>query len=136
MSGSVTTGECFCGSITYEINGPLPKARACHCSRCRKAFNGASSAVCWVAPGTFRWTGGGDNLSTYMNREGVGLGFCRTCGSTLCGLYRDDVVCVTLGTMNGDPDIEIGEHIFVGSKAAWDEIGGRAAQFEAFPPER
>jgi hypothetical protein len=30
---------------------------------------------------------------------------------------------VTLGTVNGDPDIEFEYHIYVGSKARWDHIG-------------
>jgi len=49
----------------------------------------------------------------------------------LCGLYEGNVMGVTLGTINGDPGIEIERHIFVGSKAPWDQIGGIAQQFEA-----
>lgn len=30
------TGACFCGEITYEVNGVLCDARSCHCSRCRR----------------------------------------------------------------------------------------------------
>ena len=37
---------------------------------------------------------------------------------------------VTLGTVDGDPGVEIERHIFVGSKAPWDHIGGSARQFE------
>jgi hypothetical protein len=37
---------------------------------------------------------------------------------------------VTLGTVDGDPGVEIERHIFVGSKAHWDHIGGPAQQFE------
>lgn len=130
---SVTTGGCFCGGIAYRIEGPLPDARACHCSRCRKAFNGASSAVTWVEPGTFAWTQGRDMLTEYINQQGFGLGFCRKCGSTLCGIWQGGVVCVTLGTLDGDPPVKIGEHIFTGSKAGWDMIGGNAPQFEERP---
>lgn len=127
------TGECFCGDIRYEIRGPLAPARSCHCSRCRKAFSGAGSAMSRVDPAAFAWTRGETLLRTYVNRDGIGLGFCGTCGTTLCGLSNGEVMGVTLGSLNGDPEVTIGQHIFVDSKAAWDEIGGNAPQFGAWP---
>ena len=39
-------------------------------------------------------------------------------------------------TLNGDPGVKITEHIFVGSKASWDEIGGIAPQFDTDPPTK
>jgi hypothetical protein len=123
-------GECFCGAIRYEIDGSLTNARACHCSRCRKAFSGGSSAFAeFTNPGEFRWVSGEDKLKQYTSKQGWGLGFCSVCGSTLCGIYRGVVKGVTLGTVDGDPGVEIKAHIFVGSKAAWDHIGGSAPQF-------
>src|SRR5215469_3911115 len=128
------TGGCFCGRVRYQITAPLRNARSCHCSRCRKAFSGAGSAYAEVAPNSFAWTSGSDNLSTYRAQPEWGLCFCRTCGSTLCGLHGDDVHGVTLGTVDGDPGITITMHIFTGSKAPWDHIGGEAPQYPEFPP--
>ena len=127
------TGECFCGDIKYEIEPPLGEARSCHCSRCRKAFSGAGSAVVFVNPEHFRWVQGEDQLSTYMSMKNAGLGFCRRCGTTLCGIIDGRVALVTLGTLNGDPGITLSKHIFVGSKAGWDEIGGTAPQHDTWP---
>ena len=128
------TGECFCAAVTYELDGELENGRCCHCSRCRKAFSGASSAYAELAPGsTLRWTGAAP--ATYGNSEGWQIGFCGTCGSTLCGMWAGEVHGLTLGCVNGDPGITIDAHLFVGSKAPWDHIGGDAPQFEAFPPE-
>lgn len=127
------TGECFCGDIRYEIAAALAPARSCHCSRCRKAFSGAGSAMSRVDPASFTWTQGAALLRTYVNRDGIGLGFCGKCGSTLCGLANGEVVGITLGTLNDDPKVSIGQHIFVDSKAGWDDIGGTAPQFEAWP---
>lgn len=128
------TGECFCGALRYEINAPLSRARACHCSRCRKAFSGASSAFAELSSKeSFRWVSGEDQLQQYTSQEGWGIGFCGTCGSTLCGLYQGQDMGITLGTVNGDPGIEIGEHIFVDSRAPWDHIGGTAPQFPEWP---
>ncbi|WP_437659667.1 GFA family protein [Sorangium sp. So ce1182] len=128
-------GGCFCGSIRYQIEGALQHARACHCSRCRKAFSGASSAYAEVAAGsTFRWIAGEDKLTRHMSGHGWGLAFCSACGSTLCGMFGDQVHGVTLGCIDGDPGVKIEMHIFVGSKAPWDHIAGDAPQFEERPP--
>lgn len=127
------TGECFCAAIGYQIRGPLAPARSCHCSRCRKAFSGAGSAMAPVDPHSFRWVRGEDLLQTYVGQHGHGIGFCRRCGTTICGLFDGHVRGITLGTLDGDPDVKIADHIFVGSKANWDEICGDAPQFDAWP---
>lgn len=114
------SGECFCGGITYEISGKLRDARSWHCSRCRKAFSSQASAYALVNADEFAWRTWEELLTSYVHDYGFGLRFCRRCGSTLCGTFEGVVYGVTLGCVNGDPGVEIGEHIFVGSKATWD----------------
>ena len=128
------TGECFCGEVVYDVDGPLRDARSCHCSRCRKAFSSQASAYAEITPGTFQWLSGQELLTSYESNQGFGLQFCSRCGSTLCGIYQGDVHGITLGCLNGDPEIEIGMHIFVGSKAAWEVIPEGVTQFEEGPP--
>lgn len=125
-------GGCFCGRVRYRISAPLGPGRSCHCSRCRKAFSGAGSAYAEVAPGSFEWTQGADELKEYSSSAGFGLAFCRTCGTTLVGLYQGDVHGVALGPVDGDPGVEIEMHLFVDSKAPWDHVGGPARQFAEF----
>jgi hypothetical protein len=36
---------------------------------------------------------------------------------------------LALGCIDGDPGVEIEMHLFVGSKAPWDHIGGKAPQY-------
>ena len=127
-------GGCFCGEVRYEILAPLKNARSCHCSRCRKAFSGPGSAYAEVEPGSFRFTGGRERLLRYESMPGWGLCFCGRCGTTLCGTHDGEVHGVTLGTVDGDPGVQIQMHIFVGSKAPWDHIGGAAPQFAAAAP--
>lgn len=130
------TGGCFCGTVAYEINGALPDARACHCSMCRKAFSGVGSYIVWTDQAGVTITQGDDNLTPYTNKEGYSLCFCKTCGTTVCVKLEGKVVLVTLGSLNGAPDIKVGEHIFVGSKAPWDEIGGDAPQYDEHAPAK
>lgn len=127
----VLTGGCFCGRVRYAIHAPLKAARCCHCSRCRKAFSGAGSAYAEVEAESFAWVAGEASLVRYESAPGWGLAFCGVCGSTLCGTHDAEVHGVTLGSIDGDPGIQIGMHLFVGSRAPWDHIGGEAPQFEA-----
>ncbi|HVJ62229.1 MAG TPA: GFA family protein [Tahibacter sp.] len=131
---AVLRGGCFCGQVRYRIDAPLRAARSCHCSRCRKAFSGTGSAYAEIEPGSFAWESGEDHLRRYETVPGWGLCFCGTCGTTLCGLQGERVHGVTLGPVDGDPGVAISMHLFVGSKAPWDHIGGDAPQYDGFPP--
>ncbi|MCX2983150.1 GFA family protein [Halieaceae bacterium IMCC14734] len=122
-------GECFCGQVQYRIDGTLRDARSCHCSRCRKAFSSQASAYALVDPADFSWLSGEELLTSYASEQGFGLQFCKLCGSTLCGIYNDEVHGVTLGCLNGDPDVELGRHIYVGSKASWEVIATGVPQY-------
>jgi hypothetical protein len=127
-------GECFCGQVKYTVFGRLYDARSCHCFRCRKAFSAQASAYALVKAEEFEWQSGEHLVTRYVGQHGFGLGFCSVCGSTLVGLYNDQVHGVTLGCVNGNPDIEIGRHIYVGSKAAWEVMPENVIQFESAPP--
>jgi len=128
-------GACFCGAVTYKIEGRLRDARSCHCSMCRKAFSAQASAYVLIEPDEFSWMSGEDFLTRYESKEGAGLQFCRICGSTLCGTYKGEINGVTLGCVEGDPEIKIGMHIFTGSKASWEIIPEGVPHYKAGRPE-
>ena len=125
----IRTGECFCGGIKYEITGKLRDPLACHCSRCRKAFSSQSSNYARVRSADFGWVSGEDLLSTYIGNSGFGLLFCSVCGSTLCGVFDDEIHGVTLGCLNHEAGIEDIHHIFVDSKASWEVIPTGVTKF-------
>ena len=123
------TGECFCGEIKYQFFGPLRDARSCHCSRCRKAFSAQASAYALIDANKFEWLSGEYLITSYLGKNGFGLQFCSKCGSTVCGIFNDVVHGVTLGCINGDPQVELGRHIYVGSKANWEKIADGIPQY-------
>jgi len=93
-------------------------------------FGGAASAYAEVNADQFSWLAGEDKLSVYQPTPEWGLCFCSVCGSALSGLYQGEIHGVTLGSVNEDPGVTLEKHIFVGSKAQWDDIGGDAPQYE------
>lgn len=130
------TGECFCGDIKYQIDGNLFDAKQCHCSRCRKVFSAQASATAMVDPDDFTWLTGEDKLTAYVGGHGFGFNFCRQCGSTLCTVLDGKIFQVMLGCINGDPGVEIGKHIYVGSKAVWESLPHDAVVYDQAPPEQ
>ena len=131
----IRTGECFCGSVKYKIDGDVYGARQCHCSRCRKAFSAQANSYARVDADQFSWVTGEDLLVTYPAGGTTGKKFCGQCGSTLCGIVEGRVHGVTLGCLNDDDGIQIKAHIFVGSKAPWEVIPENAPQYDEFPED-
>ena len=87
-----------------------------------------------MEPQTFRWLKGSELLTSYDSQQGFGLQFCSKCGSTLCGTHNGEVHGVTIGCLNGNPQVEIGYHIFVGSKASWELIPEGITTYEEGAP--
>ncbi len=79
---------------------------------------------------------GEDLAQTWQRPSGWAHTFCRVCGSPLPRLHSNGkVVAIPAGILDDEPGTGIARHIFVGSKAAWDEIAGDAPQFEEGAPE-
>lgn len=127
-------GSCLCGTVGYEITGSLGVTGHCHCSICRKSHGAAFATWAGVNPDQFRWTSGADFVERYQSSPGRERCFCRKCGSPLVATHYGKVTEVVLGTVDGDPGVRPGEHIFVGSKAPWNEIADALPQFEEWPP--
>ena len=124
------TGECFCGEMTYTLSDSIQNPTMCHCSQCRKAFGGTGSVFSLISPSSFTWTNGEGNLQTYVSKKGWGVGFCKKCGTTLCGIYQGNVVGIDVGALNNNPPLAVKEHIYVDSKACWDNIGDNSPQYK------
>jgi len=127
-------GGCLCGSVRYEITGPLLDADHCHCSMCRRQHGAAFATYADFRPGDFKWISGEGHVKIFETPAGAGWCFCSECGSTLAGTENGRITSVTLGTVEGDPGIKPGSHIFTGSKARWYEITDDLPQFEERPP--
>ena len=129
-------GSCLCGGVRYEISGPLVGALNCHCSMCRKAHGAAFRSRAGVRAADFRWTQGEKLVTWYETSPGTHRGFCRVCGAKL--LSRFDFAAkwygLPLGTLDDDPGVKPGMHVFVDYKAPWFEITDPLPQHPEWPP--
>lgn len=128
-------GECNCGAVGFEISAETSSVFVCHCSICRR-FTGANGiAVLVVDNSAFRWLRGEDHISRWSKPQGDWHAwFCRVCGSALPGPNDATRMFVPAGAISqGGENLEVAHHVWVGSKAVWDEIGDSGKQHrEAF----
>jgi hypothetical protein len=130
-------GECNCGGIAFEADGPVRGIFCCHCSICRTYTGANGIAVALVDREAFRWRRGGDKVGMWQ-KPGADwqAWFCPTCGSPVPGPNDARTMFIPAGLVReGGDDLRVAAHIWVGSKAAWDEIGDSAEQYpEAYKP--
>ena len=131
-------GSCLCKAVSFEIDGKTTDIGMCHCSKCRKVSGVASNANLIAARDRLRWLSGEDKISKFELPGGWGPWRCSVCGSPVPKLRPDGgAYWVPVGLLDSDPGVRIAGHIFVGSKAPWDEIAGQAPQLrDGFGSER
>ncbi|MCY0964602.1 GFA family protein [Parathalassolituus penaei] len=128
-------GSCLCGAVQYELDGELGPMVMCHCQRCRKA-NGAAYAVnAPINSAEFRWVSGETALAEFESSPGVLRVFCQRCASPLISrrVSQPELFRLRLGTLDTPIDARPTAHIFVGSKAEWDEIHDDLPQYTERP---
>jgi hypothetical protein len=131
----MATGECLCGAVGFEIDAKLEGVYVCHCSICRRSTGSAGIAVVVVGNDKFRWTRGEELINTWRKPgHDWQTWFCRQCGSPLPGANDELRMFVPAGSISeGGEGLEVIHHIWVDSKAPWDEIGDSGRQHsEAF----
>ncbi|HEX7812560.1 MAG TPA: GFA family protein [Burkholderiales bacterium] len=128
-------GSYLCGSVRYEIRGPLGPASHCHCSMCRKAHGAAFGTYARVKRSDFALLSGGEDIASYQSSSEVTRTFCRKCGATLQFIRatRPNTFALALGTLDDDPGIRPSMHIHIETQVPWLEINDGLPQHIGHP---
>ena len=131
-------GGCLCGRVRFEITGEINNIIYCHCSECRKAQGSAFATNGNLAADKFTIISGEDVLTGYEATPGQTKYFCKFCGSPIISknIAHPNVVRVRLGTIESAISERPLAHIFVTSKANWEEITGDLPQYASYEPNR
>ena len=126
-------GRCGCGAVEYRVPDEFRYALSCHCSRCRAATGSAFKPFAGIEREKLALVRGDDGLLVH-GEDDLNDTRCATCGSLLFSVVRDGAfVHVALGSLVDDPGVRPTAHIYVGSKAPWDEITDDLPQHEELP---
>ena len=126
----MTRGECNCGAVRFEIDGELSDVYVCHCSICRRSTGANGIAVVVFPKERFRWLQGQDHVATWK-KPGADwqTWFCSVCGSPVPGENNATTMFAPAGSITeGGEALKVAHHVFVASKAVWDEIGDAGKQ--------
>ncbi len=126
-AGRLLTGRCYCGSLVYEVPDDFAYGNYCHCSRCQHQTGAAYTVFVGIRADRIRIVEGADAMRAYRkDPENPGaLQFCGRCGTVIYGSFdagQGLMAHVQLGTFDSPPSTLPGEHIMVGSKAAWEVL--------------
>ncbi len=131
MYPSVTPGQCLCGAFRFEIDGPVGEVRLCHCDLCRRASGTAFSANASVPIKKYRVISGTDIVNEYESSPGAYRAFCFRCESPVFARVQADPehIRIRLGTLSREAQATITAHVWVASKASWDQLAWNVPQY-------
>ncbi len=125
---SVTKGSCLCGSVAFELSGPLPAVINCHCNQCRK-MTGHFLAATNVSHEDFRFLRD-SGLKWYHASDIARRGFCGDCGSTLFWEeHGSGRIAVAAGCLDAPLDLTTEAHIYVADKGDYYLLEDNLPQF-------
>lgn len=126
------TGQCLCGTVTWQISGRLTEPSHCHCSICRKSHGAAFASYTSCPEEAFEWTGGADAICRFRTSPDIERAFCGTCGSVVPDGDGSERF-IPLGGLSGDPGLSGGRHIFMASKAPWHIVADTLPAHDFWP---
>ncbi|MBX2837679.1 MAG: GFA family protein [Gammaproteobacteria bacterium] len=130
-------GSCLCKKIRYRCAAELSGCCYCHCSICRKLTGAAFAAYGGISKDYFDWVSGEELLATFSPTPDTKRFSCSVCGSFLVTTHVDDpeYIFISLGSLDGEPNIEMQYHQFTKSKVKWCVIDDRLKKYSAWPAE-
>jgi hypothetical protein len=128
-------GSCLCGRVRFEIDGEFERFYLCHCEYCRKDTGSAHAANLFSSTAALRWLAGEGNVRQFdLPATRHGKSFCGTCGSALPRTQMNGQwLVVPAGSLNSEVLIRPNAHIFVASRAGWDDALERVPAVDAAP---
>lgn len=127
-------GTCLCGTLVFEIQGPLPALYQCHCTLCRRQTGAAANAATIVPAGQFRWLHGADSVRSWVKDTGFRSDFCATCGSPAPNPLRNSpYYWIPAGLLDDADQGTVAVHLHLGSRAAWETPPTDCKHYDGMP---
>ena len=120
----MVAGGCLCGSVRYEVRGPLRSVLVCHCIECRRCHGHVSASTAahkddlvLLDERGLRW------IQSPRSDARARRGFCGECGSSL---FWDppgrETISIAAGTLNGPTGLRVLSHWFTSQAGDYYEL--------------
>jgi hypothetical protein len=133
--GETYTGSCLCGQVRFEVQGAFERFFLCHCEYCRKDTGSAHAANLFTSTASLKWISGHEKVTEFNLPSTRHMKcFCSICGSALPYKHGDAALLVVpAGSLDDEVRIRPDAHIFVASRANWDQGLEGVPAFQRFP---
>lgn len=128
-------GSCLCGKVKFEVEGSFQSFFLCHCKYCQKDTGSAHAANLFSTNSKLNWLSGIDFVKTFnLPKTRHIKSFCSECGTALPSIQNEGaLIVVPAGSLDVDIKLKPTAHLFVASKANWDESLDLLQQFDGLP---
>jgi hypothetical protein len=128
-------GSCLCGEVRFEIEGDFERFYLCHCGYCRKDTGSAHAANLFSSTATLKWVAGLDTVRRFdLPGTRHSRCFCGTCGAALPMMQMGGALLVVpAGSLDSPVPIRPAAHLFLSSKAGWDDELEKIPGCDGFP---
>jgi hypothetical protein len=128
-------GSCLCGAVRFEIEGDFERFFLCHCGRCRKGTGSAHGANLFSSTAKLHWLSGKATVKSFrVPSTRHERSFCSECGAALPSLQMDGALLqVPAGSLDSAIDMRPDAHIFIASRASWEELLADVPEFDELP---
>ncbi|RZF21345.1 MULTISPECIES: GFA family protein [Halobacteriovorax] len=128
-------GSCLCGKIKFDLEGSFESFFLCHCKYCQKDTGSAHAANLFTTNSKLSWLSGEDLVKTFnLPQTRHVKSFCTNCGSAVPSIQNNgDLIVVPAGSLDVPVSIKPNAHLFIGSKANWEDELDELPSFEGLP---
>ncbi len=119
MSEQKLTGHCYCGAVTFEIDGGTDWVGHCHCESCRRQSGSVMTTFAGFRPAQVSFTGAAP--ARFATDDGVTRSFCGRCGSPVAYEVdtRPNEIHLQLGLFDDLEALRPTDHSFLEEKVSW-----------------
>ncbi len=113
-------GGCYCGAVSFEVDGPVSGVISCHCRDCQR-INGNFNALVVADRAAVR-VEGEESMRWFQTSEESKRSFCTVCGSRLFMDKGTDKLIISAGAF--EPPLTLGNarNLWAESAASWYEV--------------
>lgn len=128
-------GSCLCQKVRFEVEGEFENFFLCHCKHCQKDTGSAHAANLFSTTSHLNWLCGKEQVTSYtMPNTKHSKSFCSNCGSAVPSLQmQGKLLVVPAGCLDSKIENKPKAHIFIKSRAEWDNDLEKLKKFEALP---